>query len=144
MYDFFKTNCSLLHHCDEESSELFQKSPSDEDETHLEVTGKIYNSKKLKRNSEPSGSNTPTSESHTSASLRQLHSLEQDTKYFTQYLEPLTQQKEEDDVDLFMKSIALTLKKLPSSLIPQAKLQILKVVTNLQESSAASTLTSDT
>lgn len=41
----------------------------------------------------------------------------------------------EDDIDLFMKSIALTVKKLPPQMIPQAKLEILTLVTNLQASS---------
>ncbi|KAL3279254.1 hypothetical protein HHI36_016767, partial [Cryptolaemus montrouzieri] len=45
------------------------------------------------------------------------------------------QKKEEDDVELFMRSIALTIEKLPLTLISQAKLQILTLVTNLQESS---------
>ncbi|XP_060518312.1 uncharacterized protein LOC132697067 [Cylas formicarius] len=45
---------------------------------------------------------------------------------------------EEDEIDLFMRSITATVKRLPPHLIPQAKLNILSIVTNLQ----LSTLTS--
>lgn len=38
----------------------------------------------------------------------------------------------EDDVDLFMKSVAINMKQLPKHLIPQAKIQILSVISNLQ------------
>ncbi|KAF6207345.1 hypothetical protein GE061_018586 [Apolygus lucorum] len=40
---------------------------------------------------------------------------------------------EEDDVDLFLKSIGLTIKKLPLHMISDAKLQILKVVSKLEK-----------
>lgn len=38
----------------------------------------------------------------------------------------------EDDVDLFLKSIAITLKTLPPQVVSQAKLKILSIVNELQ------------
>ena len=72
-------------------------------------------------------------------------------------LTKLTQQKDDDEIDLFMKSIAMMVKMLPPHLSDanQAKLQILTLVTNLQgshtspyisqaQSTAATVLTNET
>ncbi|XP_071054637.1 uncharacterized protein [Onthophagus taurus] len=84
-----------------------------------------------------SRSNTPTCSSSTpsNAKAKLLHELEERSKHRLHVLSQLTHQKEEDEVDLFMRSIALMVKKLPPNLISQAKLQILTLVTNLQASS---------
>ncbi|KAL3281280.1 hypothetical protein HHI36_004493 [Cryptolaemus montrouzieri] len=71
-----------------------------------------------------------------SAKAKMLHNLEECYKERMGLVSQLVnQKKEEDDANLFMKSIALTIKKLPPNSISQAKLQILTLVTNLQESS---------
>lgn len=62
-----------------------------------------------------------------------LHSLEEQSIQRTKILSQLTSnKKEDDDVDLFMKSIAVTVKKLPPTMIQQAKIQILTVVHDLE------------
>lgn len=38
----------------------------------------------------------------------------------------------EDEIDLFLKSLAISIKKLPQSLISQAKLKMLTIVTDLE------------
>jgi len=45
----------------------------------------------------------------------------------------VAQQGFEDDVDVFMKSISMTMKSFPQNLINEAKVQILQLVNNLQE-----------
>lgn len=47
-------------------------------------------------------------------------------------------QSEEDEVDLFMKSISLSVKKLPPALVNEAKLKILTLVNELQEKAMSS------
>lgn len=53
--------------------------------------------------------------------------------------EVLLKRAEEDEVDVFMKSIAMAVKKLPPDLVGKAKLQILSVVTELSQSASVST-----
>ncbi|KAF5271898.1 hypothetical protein FQR65_LT17532 [Abscondita terminalis] len=62
-----------------------------------------------------------------------MENLEQRSKQRLELLEHLTKQKEkEDDVDLFMRSIAMTVKQMPAHKIARAKMNILQVVTELQ------------
>lgn len=84
---------------------------------------------------------TPVSQSSTPSSsmkAKLLRNFEERSNQRLQMLTQLTQQKEEDDVDLFMRSVAMMVKKLPPNLVNQAKLQILTLVSNLQESVTSS------
>ncbi|KAL1516156.1 hypothetical protein ABEB36_000075 [Hypothenemus hampei] len=95
-------------------------------------------SKRAKPNIDTSRSNSPSLSGHlhtpsTSARSKLLNTLEERSKQRMEMLSKLTDQKE-DDVDLFMRSMALMVKKLPLNLINEAKFKILTVVTNLQTS----------
>lgn len=92
-----------------------------------------------------SRSNTPSSKSNTpslsgrfvkstSAKSKLLHDLEERSKERMEMYSKLVDNQNEDEVDLFMRSMALMLKKLPPNLINQAKLKILTLITNLQAS----------
>ncbi|KAK5647829.1 hypothetical protein RI129_002721 [Pyrocoelia pectoralis] len=64
-----------------------------------------------------------------------LKRFEERAQKRTELLEALQNQKEEielDEVDLFMKSISLTVKRLPRPLINEAKLGIVTLVNNLE------------
>lgn len=47
-------------------------------------------------------------------------------------MDTLADQAEEDDVDVFMRSVALTIKRFPPKTRAEAKLKILSVVTDLE------------
>lgn len=94
---------------------------------------------------DPSHSNTPSSRSNTptvtgrldksiSAKSTLLANLQERSKKRMEMYSKLIDRDKEDEVDLFMRSMALMLKKLTPNLINQAKLQILTLVTNLQAS----------
>lgn len=53
-------------------------------------------------------------------------------KIIEAYMEKNTTAKQEDDVDMFYKSIALSVKRLPPHLVSKAKLQHLQIVTSLE------------
>ncbi|KAL1488308.1 hypothetical protein ABEB36_015257 [Hypothenemus hampei] len=62
-----------------------------------------------------------------------LRSLEERSQKRMEILKSMQIQNEpEDDVDLFMRSISVSIKKLPPELIAEAKLNILTLVTTLQ------------
>lgn len=54
------------------------------------------------------------------------------TTQLTDCIKQLTQPGEEDDVDFFFKSIALSVKKLPPELITQTKVKVLDTVTKME------------
>lgn len=73
-----------------------------------------------------------------------LKSFEERAQKRTELLAALherTQPTELDEIDLFMKSISLTVKKLPQPLINEAKLGILTLVTNLESRAVSSSTT---
>lgn len=97
--------------------------------------------KRRKLNSESRSSHTPYSRSSTpttsSAKNKLLKNLEEQSSQRLQMVSQLLNQQD-DEVDLFMRNIALTIKKLPPLIISQAKLQILTLVTNLQAQASSS------
>lgn len=124
---------------EESSYDLLHSEDSDSQSQELESEPKSPGTKKTKIDFENARGHSSCSRSSTasSAKAKLMHNLEERSKQRMKIISQLTNQKkeEDDDVDLFMKSIALTIKKLPSQLIPEAKLQILTLVTNLQASS---------
>ncbi|CAH1979226.1 unnamed protein product [Acanthoscelides obtectus] len=97
--------------------------------------------KKLRQNAiDKSRSSTPDSYAGSTSSKRSqrknlfLENVEERSKQRMQMLSALTQKPEDDEIDLFFKSIAMTVKKLPPHQIAKAKLGILTLVTELQAS----------
>ncbi|KAF5280023.1 hypothetical protein FQA39_LY05404 [Lamprigera yunnana] len=121
-----KTSDVGLHHSVENIEDI--RSP--------ESTESLHNTtKRLKLSGEGSSPST-TPSSRRSAKNTLLKSMEERPKMRLQLLSEMRQPKEEDEVDLFMRSVALIIKKLPVHLIAQAKLQILTLATNLQGSAS--------
>lgn len=84
-----------------------------------------FEQKKKKINSENERIlHTPRSRSSTpstsSTKTKLLHNLDERSMQRMEMILKLTDKKEEDDNDLFMRSIALTVKELPRHLISQA------------------------
>ncbi|CAH2012423.1 unnamed protein product [Acanthoscelides obtectus] len=97
--------------------------------------------KKLRQNAiDKSRSSTPDSYAGSTSSKRSqrknlfLENVEERSKQRMQMLSALTQKPEDDEIDLFFKSIAMTVKKLSPHQIAKAKLGILTLVTELQAS----------
>lgn len=140
--------CNILR---EESSNNERVMSEDEDDgsasskTCSEATPDTHAqpSSELPVNSDDSAfQSTPVS---TSRALKRNHlqEMEKMSKKRLELLDHIVNKKTDDDVDLFMKSIALTVKTLPPHLISQAKLDILSSVTRLQSQAFYSNSTVD-
>ncbi|KAG5880792.1 hypothetical protein JTB14_010458 [Gonioctena quinquepunctata] len=99
-------------------------------------------SKKLRQNviTDKSRCSTPESNAGSTSTKRTqrknvfLENFEERSKQRLRMLSSLIQKPEDDEVDLFFKSIAMTVKQLPPHLIAKAKLETLTLVTELQTS----------
>lgn len=71
--------------------------------------------------------------------LRFLQEMKDEKNNFQNILKELSKlSNADDDVDMFFKTVALTVKKFPSHLITEAKMKVFEIVTNMERSTHGS------
>lgn len=74
----------------------------------------------------------PKKRKENSALLQYLKERQKDRVHFQNCLEQLSKSPAEDDVDMFFKTMAMTVKKFPPNLVTETKMKVFQVVTEAE------------